>query len=290
MGFNEEYNEILNPILTDIQEIENRIKKSIKLSCDIDDLLTNFLTQKAKRIRPVLAFLYLRANNIKPTTTHYDYLTAIEIIHNASLIHDDVIDESCTRRNSETINSKFNNKIAILTGDYLLSNALKFLNNINSPETISICADTLSGMCQGEVEQYFNRFKITTIENYLKKTEQKTAKLFQTAIEGSVILSQNQERKNAANFGYNFGMAFQIRDDLLNLSGTDKSKPSQNDINNGVYNAPVIFSGRTDNLSAGLAKTESLLNNYIINAENSIKHLEENIYTNSIKKLLGILK
>ena len=290
MGFSEEYNEILNPVKEDLNEIEKRITKSIQLSCDINDLLTGFLTQKAKRIRPVLAFLYLKANNIKPTDAHYDFLTAIEIIHNASLIHDDVIDESDTRRDTETLNSKFNNKIAILTGDYLLSNALKFLNNINSPETISICANTLSGMCQGEVEQYFNRFKITTIENYLKKTEQKTAKLFQTAVEGAVMLSQNQERKNAANLGYNFGMAFQIRDDILNLSGTDKSKPSQNDIKNGIYNAPVIFSGQTEHLSDGFAKTETLLNNYIINAENSIKNLEENIYKQSIKKLLGIFK
>lgn len=290
MGFFEEYNKILNPIQEDLNEIENRITQSIKLSCALDDLLRDFLTQKAKRIRPVLSLLYLRANNIKPTDAHYDFLTAIEIIHNASLVHDDVIDESNTRRESETLNSKFNNKIAILTGDYLLTNALNFLNNLNSPEIISLCSNTLSEMCQGEVEQYFNRFKITSIENYLKKTEQKTAKLFQTAVEGAIILSKNLERKNAANLGYNFGMAFQIRDDLLNISGIDKTKPFQNDIAHGIYNAPIIFAEQTEDLSTGFAKTETLLNNYVINAENTIKHLEENIYKQSIKKLLGILK
>ncbi len=290
MGFSEEYKKILNPIQKDLNEIENRITQSIKLSCAIDDLLRNFLTQRAKRVRPVLSLLYLRANNINPTDAHYDFLTAIEIIHNASLIHDDVIDESDTRRDSETLNSKFNNKIAILTGDYLLTNALNFLNKLNSPEIISTCSNTLSEMCQGEVEQYFNRFKITSIENYLKKTEQKTAKLFQTAVEGAVILCKDCGRKNAANLGYNFGMAFQIRDDLLNISGTDKTKPFQNDITHGIYNAPIIFAGQTENLSTGFAKTETLLNNYIINAENSIKYLEENIYKQSLKKLLRTLK
>jgi len=288
MSFKEKYYEIFNLVKEDISQIETRISDKINLSSEIDNLLKNFLTGNAKRIRPLLAILYLRANNITPQNLHYDFLTAIEIIHNASLIHDDVVDESDTRRGLETFNSKFNNKIAILTGDYLLSNALLFLNKINSPETISICANTLAGMCQGEVEQYFDRFKITTIENYLKKTEKKTAKLFQTALEGSIILSGKSYIKPAAEFGYNFGMAFQIRDDILNLTTTDILKPVQNDIESGIYNAPVIFAGQTEDLREGFAKTETLLNNYIINAENSIKNLEENIYKQSLKKLLGI--
>lgn len=289
MSFTEKYKQISNLIKNDIENIEKRIKESIKLSDSIDEILTNFLTHKAKRIRPILACLYLRSNNLEITNAHYDFLTAIEIIHNASLIHDDVVDDSELRRGSETLNKKFNNKVAILTGDYLLSNALAFLNKINSAETIAMCADTLSGMCQGEVEQYFNKFKITTIEDYLNKTEKKTAKLFQTAINGSLILSGISTKNSNQDFGYNFGMAFQICDDLLNLKNYDKLKPTQNDIESGIYNAPVIFSGQTEDLTIGFAKTESLLNNYINNAETAIKNVQESDYKKALLELLGTL-
>lgn len=289
MSFTEKYNKITELVRDDIKKIDERISDHIKLSPDIDDLLKTFLTKNAKRIRPVLAILYLRANSIPLTEAHYDFLTAIEIIHNASLIHDDVVDESDTRRGLETLNSKFNNKIAILTGDYLLSKALVYLNKINSPETISICADTLSDMCQGEVEQYFNKFKITSIENYLNKTEKKTAKLFQTATEGAILLSQNSDRKLAKEFGYNFGMAFQIRDDLINIKNNDKLKPSQNDIESGIFNAPVIFAGQTTDLTDGFAKTETLLNNYIEKARETISNFKESTYKQALYELLGIL-
>jgi len=289
MSFSEKYNQILDIVKNDIVEIEDRIFNSIKLSTEIDELLKVFLSTNAKRIRPLLAFLYLRANNIEPTERHYDFLTAIEIIHNASLIHDDVVDESDTRRGVKSINSRFNNKVAILVGDYLLSNSLSFLNRINSPETIAICTKTLAGMCEGEVEQYFEKFQIPTLDIYLKKTEKKTAKLFETAVEGAMILSEVNELNLAKEFGYNFGMAFQIRDDIMNFRNSDELKPSQSDVKNGIYTAPVIFSGQIENVEAGFAKSQTLLSNYIDTAKKLLIGLQESSYKTGMLELLEIL-
>ena len=152
-----------------------------------------------------------------------------------------------------------------------------------------MCANTLANMCIGEVNQYFSKFKIPTLEQYLKKTEQKTAKLFQTAVCGAMQLSGKTAITEAENFSHAFGMAFQIRDDILNLTALNSLKPSQNDISEGIYNAPVIFAGNTSNLDEGIEKTKTLLNNYVVEAEKALSNLEDNKYKLALKELLGIL-
>lgn len=289
MNFNKKYNKISELVKNDLLKLEEELLSSINLAAEIDETLKTFLTNKPKRIRPLVSFLYLSASNIEPDKRQYAFQTAIEIIHNASLIHDDVVDESDIRRGSKTLNKIFNNKTAILTGDYLLSIALEKLNSLNSPETISMCANTLANMCIGEVNQYFSKFKIPTLEQYLKKTEQKTAKLFQTAVCCAMQLSGKTAITEAENFSHAFGMAFQIRDDILNLTALNSLKPSQNDISEGIYNAPVIFAGNTSNLDEGIEKTKTLLNNYVVEAEKALSNLEDNKYKLALKELLGIL-
>ena len=289
MDFNKKYNKISELVKNDLLKLEDELLSSINLAAEIDETLKTFLTNKPKRIRPLVSFLYLRTSNIEPDKRQYAFQTAIEIIHNASLIHDDVVDESDIRRGSKTLNKIFNNKTAILTGDYLLSIALEKLNSLNSPETISMCANTLANMCIGEVNQYFSKFKIPTLEQYLKKTEQKTAKLFQTAVCGAMQLSGKTAITEAENFSHAFGMAFQIRDDILNLTALNSLKPSQNDISEGIYNAPVIFAGNTSKIDEGIEKTKTLLNNYVVEAEKALSNLEDNKYKLALKELLGIL-
>ena len=115
-----------------------------------------------------------------------------------------------------------------------------------------------------------------------EKTEQKTAKLFETAICGSLILAKTN--KNASEFAKNFGIAFQIRDDIINI------KTSKTDIKDGIYTAPIIYAGNTENYTNGIEKSQILLNNYIENAYQAIKHIEENKYKIAIIELLGLLK
>lgn len=282
MSFKDNYNNILNIVNDDIERVNKELTAFININEPLKTKLVNFLTAPSKRIRPLLTFLYLRANDIEITENHYTLLTAVELVHNASLIHDDIIDESKTRRCEKTLNCEFDNKLAVIAGDYILSEALKKISLLNSSEIIDMFAQTLADMCEGETFQYFNKFKIPALDDYLKKTEQKTAKLFQTALEASAIISNTKSRKQAVEFGKNFGIAFQIRDDLINV------KTLQADISDGIYTAPVIFSNSTSVSQSGIEKTNCLLNNYINSAKQLLQNVENNKYKEALIELLEL--
>jgi len=291
MSFNEQYQKILNIVKDDIEQINKRLILHIDINEPIKTNLLNFLTAPSKRIRSLLAILYLKANNISIKEKHYDFLTAIELIHNASLIHDDIIDESSTRRLQKTLNTELGNKLAVISGDYLLSLAMAEIGKLNSFELIEILSKTLENMCKGEVFQQINKFKIPSLEEYLLKSEQKTASLFQSTLTGSILINDCNTIKNTSEFGLNFGLAFQIRDDLKNVISYCETKSIHSDISDGIYNAPVIFAGNIYDLKAGIEKTYGLLNNYIDKSLELIKDsLEENQYTRTIMELLELIR
>ena len=143
-------------------------------------------------------------------------------------------------------------------------------------------AQSLDEMCKGEVTQYFNKFEIPSIEDYLKKTEQKTAKLFETALCGAILLTNSNS--NPKEFAKNLGIAFQIRDDLINI------KTTKSDLHEGIYTAPVIYSRNINKPDDGIEKTKLLLNNYIEKAEQSLENIDNNKYKLTLVELLELLK
>ena len=251
MNFQEKYSKILNTVKNEIEDVCINLTSDINIQEPLNTKLSNILNAPSKHIR---------------------------LVHNASLIHDDVIDESNIRRNSKTINNEFDNKLAVISGDYILSIALNYIAKLNSIKIVEMFAETLSFMTKGEINQQFSKFQIPTIEDYIKKT----AKLFETAICGSLLLANSNE--NALVFAKNFGIAFQIRDDIINI------KTSKTDIKDGIYTAPIIYAENTENYTNGIEKSQILLNNYIENAYQAIKHIEENKYKIAIIELLGLLK
>lgn len=282
MNFQEKYSNILNIVRNEIEAVCTNLTSDINIQEPLQTKLSNILNAPSKHIRPLISFLYLKSLGLNIDEKQIILQTAIELVHNASLIHDDVIDNSNIRRNTKTINEEFDNKLAVISGDYILSIALNYIAKLNSIKIVEMFADTLSFMTNGEINQQFSKFQIPTIENYIKKTEQKTAKLFETAICGSLLLANSNE--NASVFAKNFGIAFQIRDDIINI------KTTQSDIKDGIYTAPVIYAGNTENYTNGIEKSHILLNNYIDNAYQAINHIEENKYKIAIKELLGLLK
>src|SRR5574344_1429701 len=181
MSFNKEYENIFNSVNGEIEIIKKNIIKNIGVKGPLNTEILELLNAKSKHIRSVMPIIYLKSKNLQITKAHIELLSAVELIHSASLIHDDVIDEGKVRRNIETLNSKFSSKLAVITGAYLLSKALQIINNLKSFEIIKSFAKTLEDMCNGEISQYFNRFKITTIDEYIEKSQNKTAELFVTA-------------------------------------------------------------------------------------------------------------
>lgn len=278
------YQEIFEVVKSDIKKIENRFLEILPKSCEIYSDLEQFLKLPSKRIRSVLALLYLRAIGVEVDENQLELLMIVELIHNASLIHDDVIDEEKIRRSQKNINSKFGNKMAIISGDYLLSVVMGKLTRLGKLELFEIFSKTIKEMCEGEILQYSNLYKIPTHEDYLKKTYQKTGSLFEACVLGCVMLSISQEAENAKEFSKNFGIAFQIRDDIENIL------KGGNDIKEGVYNAPIIFSGSIDNPVAGIEKSKILLNNYLDIAQKCLCGMDESEYKSALKKLLELLK
>ena len=291
MSFQEKYSPIFDIVKQDVERVENILANNIDVEEPLKSKLLELVKAPSKHIRAVVSFLYLKALGVEINKKQIIFQSAIELAHNASLIHDDIIDECTKRRSIETINSKFGNKLAVIAGDYLLSIALKKIRTLNTPEIIDMFAQTLDDMCQGEIIQDFNKYQITTIEKYIKKTELKTAKLFITALCGNLLLSETNINNgndnycfNPYDFARNFGIAFQIRDDLINI------KTTKNDIKEGVYTAPVILANSVENFSNGIEKTQILLNNYIDSALREIEKFNESEYKIALTNLLGLIK
>ena len=283
MGFNEEYNKIFELVKADISKVSEELQNSISIKEPLYTTLNSIISAPSKHIRALSAFLYLRANNINIDLVHIKLQAAVELIHNASLIHDDIIDESSTRRNEKTLNTLFDNKLAVLAGDYLLAAALNKLDEIKNFEVTGLFAEIMKTMCLGEINQYFARYKTVTIEEYIDKSRSKTASLFQAAIEGSAILSGMLSRLEAKEFALNLGIAFQIRDDLINY------KTTRTDLQSGIYTAPVIL-GQTSGGSDGIEKTLRLLNNYIDKSCTLLDKIENNTFKEALVALLELLR
>ncbi len=281
-----QYQKICDVVKADLERVNKNLVLSFALQPELDAELENFLQSPSKRIRSLMTILYLRASKIYLLPAHYELLAAVELVHNASLIHDDVIDESKLRRGRKTLNDKFDNQLAVISGDYLLGESLKKLVKIGSIPVMDIFSDTVKTMCLGEVNQYFNRYKKTDIEKYIEKSYQKTGSLFESALKASMLLADNAADEKTLEFASNFGIAFQVRDDLLNVMESDNTK-SANDCDEGIYNAAMILS---DNLQDGIEKTKDLLNNYVNCAKQCINDLEESIYKKSLMELLELLE
>lgn len=198
-----------------------------------------------KRLRP--AFTIIAA-------LHGDYsrervfpaAASIEILHAATLIHDDIIDNAKTRRGQPTLSEKHSINLAVYTGDYLFSKSLRLLVETGlKPERLDIVTRAIALLCEGEIEQYLGKYSIASVGNYLKRILGKTGILFSASLvlgAKTANLSDDTTRW-LGRFGASFGAAFQIRDDLLDILSDDKTegKPVLNDLKEGIATLPIIM-------------------------------------------------
>ncbi len=237
---------IYEPIQEDLVKVEDRLR----LVCEVDfpwlsKLLEHSLKSGGKRIRPALVLLAGKFYN-------YDlsYLlpvaTAIEILHTATLVHDDAIDNSLVRRGRPTINKVWGEDKAILLGDYLLAKSEELVADTQNLRVIKLFAQTLMAISSGELNQAFSAFNLEqTRQQYLQRISSKTASLLSLVTESGAILSQAPEKSVEAlkGYGYNLGIAFQIVDDILDFIGTEEEmgKPIGSDLAQGTLTLPAIL-------------------------------------------------
>ncbi len=238
--------EIIAPIRDETKIFNNEFKAAIRSRVGIVDTVARYiLRQKGKRIRPILVLLSAEAlGGVNPGT--YRAATLVELLHTATLIHDDVVDSADMRRGIASINAVWKNKVAVLMGDYLLSRGLLLSLENDEFRFLKICSVAVKRMSEGELLQIQKTRQLEMKEEtYFRIISDKTASFISTCCElGAASATRDEEAiSHMRNFGENLGLAFQIRDDILDYEGKKATfgKPIGGDIRERKVTLPLIY-------------------------------------------------
>ena len=239
-------NKIRNIIQTEFRQFETEFANVLHGDIPLlNDALDYVCTQRGKQLRPILVMLcagICRGITDKSIKT----AAAMELMHTASLVHDDVVDNSPIRRGQKALHEQWSNKIAILVGDYMLSKAIGLLAATHNNNILNITAEMTAALTSGEILQlHTNQSMWISEEQYLRVIEHKTACLFSACCEAGAASSGATARQQAAlrEFGNYLGMCFQLKDDIFDYSDIeDLGKPTMNDIRDGKATLPIIKS------------------------------------------------
>lgn len=221
-------------MLSHVEEYHPDLKAAVNL----------VISTGGKRIRPRLILLIGSLFNAPKDKLHY-LAASIEMLHTATLVHDDLIDGSILRRGIPTLNSKWSPAATVLTGDFVFASAAHLASLTNSIEVMSLFSKTLMTLVSGEVNQLFSSRFNPSMEDYYQRIYAKTASLFETSCHTAAIISHlpHQQIENLRKFGYELGMAFQIVDDILDYCGNESEtgKPVGGDLAQGLSTLPLLF-------------------------------------------------
>lgn len=240
---------ISEPIQNELKEFQKRFSEVLKSKVALLDLITKYiLKQKGKRIRPILVLSSAKmCGEINDRT--YIAANLVELLHTATLIHDDVVDDAKTRRGIASINAVWKNKVAVLIGDFLLSKGLMISLDANEYDFLKSTTNAVKRMSEGELLQIQKARNFdATEETYFKVISDKTASLIKTCCEiGAMSATGDKNKiKLMSDFGENIGIIFQLRDDLLDYIGRKKllGKSTGNDLKEKKFTLPLIVSLR----------------------------------------------
>ncbi|HEY2492534.1 MAG TPA: polyprenyl synthetase family protein [Paenibacillus sp.] len=237
--------DIFGTLKKDMEYIERELFRSIEGNELLNETSLHLLKAGGKRLRPVFVLMGGKFGDYEIESLK-NVAVSLELIHMASLVHDDVIDDADTRRGQLTVKSKWDNKIAMYTGDFIYAKALLVATQLPNPEIHQRLSKAMVEMSIGEMEQIRDFFNTgQSVRRYLLRIRRKTALLIAVSCQlGAIAVNTDPRISNLLyQYGYNVGMAFQIQDDLLDLCGTEKQigKPPGNDIRQGNITLPVIY-------------------------------------------------
>lgn len=247
----DEISDYLRPELAAVeQEISAVIESDTRLVKEVGEYV---LSGRGKRLRPIMLLLVAKAAGYSGQS-HINVAAALEIIHTATLLHDDVIDKAELRRSQPSVNARWGDDVAILIADYLYANAFRLAMQSLSPVVISTICQVTAQMCEGEMYQIEKRQQFLTQEDYLRIVRHKTAFLFSACTGLGGVLAELDEKQilQLTRFGLDFGIAFQVIDDTLDLVGhnDELGKDSGTDIRNGKQTLPLIHAYEQSNAQA----------------------------------------
>ncbi|MDN5248071.1 MAG: polyprenyl synthetase family protein [Wolbachia endosymbiont of Tyrophagus putrescentiae] len=233
-------------VSSDLLMMENFISRNINIDSGniAVDVISHLMQSGGKKMRPRLIFIICKMLSYSGEN-RINIAAAVEFIHNATLLHDDVLDESEARHGVKTTNKIWGNKLSILVGDLLLTVAFRWLIECENLNILSILSKASYSLVDGEIKQMSTEFSPKTMkQNYLYIIEKKTASLFAACCEAASVISgaTNSETEKLKNFGFNYGMAFQIIDDVLDyVAGDTSGKQKGKDFFDGKMTLPAII-------------------------------------------------
>jgi octaprenyl-diphosphate synthase len=239
-------NSIIEPIAADMNAVNEVIRRQLYSEVPLVNQIAEYIISAGgKRIRPMLVLLVANAHGYRGTH-HYDLAAVVEFIHTATLLHDDVVDESSLRRGRQTANALFGNAASVLVGDFVYSRAFQMMVAVGDMRVMQILADATNVIAEGEVLQLLNMHDPdVTEERYLQVIRSKTAKLFEAAAKLGALIAgaSDTEIEAAAEYGRSLGTAFQLVDDVLDYSGNaaDIGKNVGDDLREGKPTLPLIY-------------------------------------------------
>ncbi len=240
---------LLAPVDADLRQMVENLKQLIGARHPILSAAAEHLFGAGgKRLRPALVLLVARATmgDRDITPRHRRLAEITEMIHTASLVHDDVVDESEVRRNAPTVNNLFDNRVAVLAGDFLFAQSSWYLANLDNLAVVKLLSEVIRDFAEGEIQQSLGQFDLSlSVEAYLQKSYCKTASLMANSIKASSLLSDvsPESADRLYSYGKHFGLAFQIVDDILDFTATQEvlGKPVGSDLASGNLTAPALY-------------------------------------------------
>lgn len=308
----------LNVIEEELKDLENFIVEKVESpQMLISSAVRDLINAGGKRIRPALTILFGKALGYK-TDKLIPLAASMEIIHMATLIHDDIVDDSSLRRGMPTIQSKYGKDVAVFTGDYLFSKAFLIVSEYENTEILKRLANGVKKICEGEIEQYESRYSLNiSFLKYIRRIKKKTGMLMSiSCIAGAFGKAANPKLiRNIGLYGMYLGLAFQITDDILDFMGDIKviGKPVGNDIRQGVFTLPLIYalkySDKKDDIykilesskysdddinkiidivkkSGGIEFSKKLSERYVNKGIKSIQNLKDSVYKKALCDLI----
>lgn len=240
------FDEIRDLISSDLERLQKIIKQSLSSNSPLlNEIVDKYLETKGKQIRPIIVVLSAKFFGAEVSDGVLCGAASVELLHNASLIHDDVIDETKQRRGHDTINNTWDNHIAVLVGDFFVSNALACAIRTNDFRVISTISELGKELSTGEIDQ-IDVAKHHSIDEqaYFSIINKKTASLFQSCVKvgGYSVGASDADIANLSKFVELLGLSFQIKDDIFDYFKDDAiGKPTGNDLREGKVTLPLIY-------------------------------------------------
>ncbi|GLC28978.1 polyprenyl synthetase family protein [Clostridium omnivorum] len=288
---------------SDLEEVTRIMKKSIKCKEKlVENAILELINSGGKLLRPAFLIIAARFGNFKEEEI-YPLAAVLEMLHMATLVHDDIIDNSELRRGTETIQAKYGKGYAVYIGDFLFTRCFKILSEHSTLKGINVDSNVMSRICMGEIEQFSSKYnKKVSVRRYLKRISSKTAELFSLSFYSGAMGSGCDDKlcKRLSNIGHDIGMAFQIIDDILDYTSDETAlgKSVGNDIKQGIYTLPLIYVLEKKNQRLSDILDKNTLDerdlreiNNIVRDSGGIEKARElaEKYTNRAFKLIGTL-